>query len=69
MINNHKGTIRDSNDLSGEWKTQLTRPINFISSLDPEQNLIMDSKSNNVEIIMGIETDNIIKRIFKIFLK
>ena len=69
MINNHKGTIRDSNDLSGEWKTQLTMPINFVSSLDPEQNLIMDSKSNNVEIIMGIETDNIIKRIFKIFFK
>ena len=29
----------------------------------------MDSKSDNVEIIMGIETDNIIKELLKSFLK
>ena len=29
----------------------------------------MGSKSDNVEIIMGIETDNIIKELFKSFLK
>ena len=29
----------------------------------------MDSKSDNVEIIMGIETDNIIKELFESFLK
>ena len=70
MINNHKAPIRDSNgviiedDLSGEWKIQLTMWINFVSSLDPGKNGIMDSKSDNVEIIMGIETDNIIKELF-----
>ena len=69
MINNHKATIRDSNNLSGEWKIQLTVRINFVSSLDPEKNCIMDSKSDNVEIIMGIETDNIIKELFESFLK
>ena len=37
MINNHKATIRDSNDLSGEWKIQLTMQINFVSSLDTEK--------------------------------
>ena len=68
MINNHKATIRDSNDISGEWKIQLTMRINFVSSLDPEKNRIMDSKSDNVEIIMGIETDNIIKELFESFL-
>ena len=41
--------------------------INFVSSLDPEKNRIMDSKSDNVEIIMGIETDNIIKELIKSF--
>ena len=62
MISNHKATIRDSNDiiieddLSGEWKIQLTMQANFVSSLDPGQNRIMDSKSDNVEIIMGIIT-------------
>ena len=30
MINNHKATIRDSNDLSGEWKIQLTMQIIFV---------------------------------------
>ena len=29
----------------------------------------MDSKSDNVEIIMGIETDNIVKEFFESFLK
>ena len=41
IINNHKAPVKDSNgiiiedDLSGEWKIQLTMQINFISSLDP----------------------------------
>ena len=41
MINSHKAPIRDSNDitieddLSGEWKIQLTMQVSFISSLDP----------------------------------
>ena len=74
MINNHKATIRDSNsiikdDLSGEWKIQLTMRINFVSSLDPGKNRIMDSKSDNVQIIMGIKTDYIIKELFESFLK
>ena len=37
MINTHKATIRDSNDLSGEWRIQLTMRINFVSSLDAEK--------------------------------
>ena len=37
MINNHKTSIIDSNDLSGVWKIQLTMRINFVSSLDPEK--------------------------------
>ena len=70
MINNHKAPIRDSNsiiikdDLSGEWKIQLTMRINFVPSLDPRKNPIIDSKSNNVEIMMGSETDDIIIELF-----
>ena len=75
MIDNHKAPIRDSNgviiedDLSGEWKIQLTMQINFVSSLNPRKNCIMDSKSDNVEIMIGSETDDIIKKLFKSFLK
>ena len=77
MINNHKAPIKlkdptgiiIEDDLFGEWKIQLTMQINFVSSLDPRKNCIMDSKSDNVEIIMGIKTDNIIEKLLKSFLK
>ena len=60
MINNHK--------THGEWKIQLTMQITFISSLDTGEFRIMHSKSNNVEIMMGTETDDIINELFESFL-
>ena len=61
MINNHK--------TYGEWKIQLIMRINFISSLDTDELRVMYTKSNNAEIISGIETDDIINELFKSFLK
>ena len=61
MINNHK--------THGEWKIQLTMQITFISSLDTGEFRIMNSKSDNVEIMMRIETDDIINELFKSFFK
>ena len=75
MINNYKAPIRDSNgiiiedDLSGEWKIQLTMQISFISSLDTGEIRTIDSKSDNVEITMGNEADDIIKELFESFKK
>ena len=43
--------------------------INFVSSLDPEKNRVTNSKSDNIEIIMGTETDDVIKELFESFLK
>ena len=43
--------------------------INFVSSLDPGKNHIMDSKNHNIEIIMVIETEYIIEELFRSFLK
>ena len=43
--------------------------INFVSSLDPEEIRVMNSKSDNIEIMMGIETDDIVKKNFESFLK
>ena len=60
-INNHKATITDFNDLSGVWKIQLTIRINFVSFLNPEKDYVMNSKSDNIEIMMGTEADDIIK--------
>ena len=53
MINNLK-TRR-------EWKIQLTISINFISSKDSNETRVMHTKSHNIEIMMGSETDKIIK--------
>ena len=39
--------------------------IIFISSLDAKESHIMHLKSDNPEIIMGIETDDIINELFK----
>ena len=41
--------------------------IAFISSLDTGEFRLMNSKSDNVEIMMGIETDGIINELFESF--
>ena len=75
MINSHKVLIKDSNniiiedDISGEWKIQLTMRITFISSVDTGEICTIYSKSDNVEITMGSETDDIIKELYESFLK
>ena len=51
MINNHKNPLKGSlgktfdNNLHGEWKVEVTKQINFVSSLDPGEIGTMDSKS------------------------
>ena len=56
MVNNHK--------THGEWKLQLTMQIAFISSLNTGEFCIMHSKSDNAEIVMGIEAEDIINELF-----
>ena len=43
--------------------------INFISSIDSDETRTMHTKSNNVEIMTGGETDEIIEDLFKSFLQ
>ena len=73
IINDHKthGLVRyHSGDktwlekTSSEWKIQLTRAFNFISSKDSDETRSMHIKSNNVEIMIGSETDEIIEDLF-----
>ena len=42
--------------------------INFISSKESDETRAMHAKSNNVEIMMGSKTNEIIKELFKSFL-
>ena len=43
--------------------------INFISCKDSDETQIMDSKSDNIEIVMGIETDEVIEELFESLLQ
>ena len=43
--------------------------INFISSKDADEIRIMHTKSNNIEIMMGNETDEIVEDLFESLLR
>ena len=55
MINDHK--------IQSEWKIQLTMPINFISSKDSDETCTMHTESDNIKIIIGSETNDIIEEL------
>ena len=54
----------------GEWKVQLIADINFIS-LKPgsDETRVMNTRSDNEEIMNGSDTDEVIKELFESFLK
>ena len=56
IMNNHK--------IQGELKIPLTTTINFMSSKNSNETRTMHSKSNNIEILIGNETDEIIEERF-----
>ena len=61
MINDYKN--------KGGWKIQLTAEINFTSS-KPDFNgtRIMHKKGDNMEIMIGSDTNDFTKELFKFFL-
>ena len=66
-INDHK-PLKNLSHLSnetqfGEWKIQLAMSINFIFSKDSDETRNMHTKSDNIEIIMGSETNDIIEEL------
>ena len=50
--------------MEGEWKIQLIIKINFISSIDFTESRDMYSKSDNFEVMMGGNTNEIIRNVF-----
>ena len=53
----HSGDTVIEGKTPSEWKVQLTMAINFISSKDSDETRTMHTKSNNVDIMMGSETN------------
>ena len=55
---------------NGEWKIQLTAETNFTSlKPDSDETRIMHTKSDNKEIMIGSDTNEVIKELFKSFLQ
>ena len=52
IINDHK-----------KWKIRLTMGINFISSKDLRETCTMYARSDNIKIMMGSETNDIIEKL------
>ena len=49
---------------SDTWKIQITIAVNFISSIDIDEKRVMYSKSDNIEIMMNDEADEVMKEPF-----
>ena len=54
----------DDLQTQGEWKIQSTMAINIFYSKDSEESRIMHTKSDDIEIMIGNETNEIIEKIF-----
>ena len=61
MIDDHKA--------KGEWKIQLTMRIIFVSFADVNETRVMHTKSDNIVIMSGIETNNSFNELFYSFAK
>ena len=69
LVRYHSGNKSWLEETSSEWKIQLTMAINFISSKDSDETRTMHTKINNVEIMIGSETNEIIEDLFESFLQ
>ena len=61
MIDNHQA--------KGAWKIQLTMRIIFVSFTDVNQTRVMHTKSDNIKVMSGIETNDAINELFHSFAK
>ena len=70
MIKPHLVEMINDRKNKGEWKIQLTAIINFISSKpDSDETRNMYIKSINAEIMIGSDTNEIIKILFETLLQ
>ena len=53
----------------GEWKIQITMRIIFISFIDKNETQVMHTKSDNIEIMNGIDTSDVINELIDSFMK
>ena len=62
--------IKNDQQNSSPWKTQLAIAINFISTIDDnDEKHVMNSKSNNIKIMISGEADEVIEKLFNLLKK
>ena len=61
MIDNHKA--------KGEWKTQLVMQIIFVSFIDANETQVMHTKSDDIEIMIVIDTSDAVDELIDSFMK
>ena len=69
MIRPYLGDIINNYKTQGEWKIVLTMSTNFNSSKYSDETRTTHTKSDNIEIILGSETDEIIEELFETLLQ
>ena len=69
MIRTYLSGIINDYKTQGEWKINLTLTTNFISSKDSDETQIMHSRNDNLEIMMGSQTCEIVEELFESLLQ
>ena len=69
LVRYHSGNKTWVKETSSRGKIQLTMAIKFISSKYSDETRTTHAKSNNIENMMGNETEEIIKDLFQYFLQ
>ena len=59
----------DDHQAKGGWKIQLSMRIIFVSFTDANETREMHTKSDNIKIMSGIETNDAINELFHSFAK
>ena len=59
----------DNRKARGKWKIQLTVQIIFVSFTDANETRVMHAKSDNIEIVSGIEISDVLHELFGSFAK
>ena len=61
LIRPHLKYIINNLKKSGTWRSQVTIENNFISSIDNDKERLINSKSDNIEILINDEIYKVIK--------
>ena len=54
----------DDYKAKGEWKIQISRQVIFVSFRDAKETREMHTRSDNITIMSGIETEDVINEFF-----